>query len=102
MRYIKVEFFLLTFNFIHMDRFNTLDWVSTVLVIIGAVNWGLIGLFDFNLVSAIFGAFSAVTRIIYVIVGLAGLYMVATAAKMGRHSGARDEMVHHRHARGTA
>jgi uncharacterized membrane protein YuzA (DUF378 family) len=52
---------------------------ALVLAIIGAVNWLLVGLFRFNLVSAIFGDMSALTRIIYVLVGLAGLYLIASA-----------------------
>jgi uncharacterized protein len=53
--------------------------VALVLAIIGAVNWLLVGLFRFNLVSAIFGDMSALSRIIYVLVGLAGLYLIASA-----------------------
>ena len=53
-----------------------LDLVVGVLIIIGALNWGLVGLFDFNLVAAIFGEMSVVSRLIYIIVGLAALYDV--------------------------
>ncbi len=52
---------------------HTLQKVALVLTIIGAVNWGLIGLFDFNLVSALFGDENVITRIIYVLVGIAGI-----------------------------
>lgn len=48
--------------------------IALALVIIGALNWGLIGLFDLNLVSALFGEGSLLTRIIYVLVGAAGIY----------------------------
>lgn len=44
-----------------------------VLTIIGAVNWGLVGLFDFNLVTLLFGDASMLTRIVYSLVGIAGL-----------------------------
>lgn len=47
---------------------------ALILMIIGAINWGLIGLFEFNLVDAIFGDMSLISRIIYVLVGIAGLY----------------------------
>jgi hypothetical protein len=47
---------------------------ALALVIIGAINWGLIGLFGFNLVETIFGEMSWLSRIIYVLVGLAGVY----------------------------
>jgi len=52
---------------------NFLKWVTYSLVLIGALNWGLIGAFDFNLVSYLFGEMSATTRIIYSIVGLCAI-----------------------------
>ena len=56
---------------------KTLDYILLTLVIIGAINWGLIGFFDFNLVSGIFGDATAFTRVIYALVGLSGLYMIS-------------------------
>ncbi len=54
-----------------------MDTLALVLVIIGALNWGLIGLFEFDLVAAIFGGqTSAISRLIYGLVGLAGLYSI--------------------------
>jgi hypothetical protein len=64
-------------------------WVAIVLAVIGAVNWGLVGLFDFNLVSALFGPMSTLSRIIYVVVGLAGLYLVFAAATLESRSRSR-------------
>lgn len=64
-------------------------WVAIVLAVIGAVNWGLVGLFDFNLVSALFGPMSTLSRIIYVVVGLAGLYLVFAAATLESRSRTR-------------
>ncbi len=55
---------------------KTLDIVVTVLLLIGAINWGLIGFFNFNLVSAIFGEAGAVSRVIYSFVGLSALYEI--------------------------
>lgn len=52
---------------------ETLQKVALVFTIIGAIVWGLIGLFDFNLVDFIFGDGSALSRIIYTIVGICGL-----------------------------
>lgn len=52
---------------------ETLQKVCLVLTIIGAVVWGLIGIFDFNIVSYIFGEGSMLSRIIYTLVGIAGL-----------------------------
>ena len=55
---------------------NTLQKICLTVTIIGAINWGLIGLLDFNLVEAIFGAESIIPRIIYSLVGLTGLINV--------------------------
>lgn len=52
---------------------NTVQKTALVLTIIGALNWGLIGLFDFNLVDTLFGVGSFLSMIIYVLVGLAGI-----------------------------
>ena len=53
---------------------NVLQRVALIIVIIGALNWGLIGIFNFNLVSFLFDSVSPViSRIIYTIVGLAGI-----------------------------
>jgi len=67
-------------------------WVAIVLAVIGAVNWGLVGLFDFNLVSALFGPMSTLSRIIYVVVGLAGIYLVFAAATLESRSRTRTTM----------
>ncbi len=59
-------------------RTRPLDWTALTLVIIGAVNWGLIGFFKFDLVAAIFGGQLAwMSRIIYALVGLCGLYCLS-------------------------
>lgn len=55
---------------------KVIDRIALVLVIIGAINWGLIGFFGFNLVDSIFGAMSMVSRIIYALVGLSGLWSI--------------------------
>jgi hypothetical protein len=54
-----------------------MDRLALVLVIIGALNWGLVGLFSFDLVAAIFGSGSTFTRIIYTLVGLSGLWSLS-------------------------
>lgn len=51
-----------------------IDKIALVLIIIGAINWGLIGIFQFNLVEAIFGNMTIMTRIIYGLVGVSGLW----------------------------
>lgn len=55
---------------------KVIDTIALILVIIGAINWGLIGFFEFNLVSEIFGAMSTVSRIIYSLVGLSGIWTI--------------------------
>jgi uncharacterized membrane protein YuzA (DUF378 family) len=55
-----------------------LAWTCLTLIIIGAINWGLVGFFQFDLVAAIFGGMSSwVSRVIYALVGLAGLYALS-------------------------
>ena len=53
-----------------------LDYTALTLTIVGAVNWGLIGVFKFDLVSFLFGSMSWISRIVYILVGLAGLYLL--------------------------
>ncbi|MCF7696149.1 DUF378 domain-containing protein [Mycetohabitans sp. B2] len=60
-------------------RSNLLDWITGALVIIGALNWGLVGLFQFDLVAAILGVGSVASRIIYGLVGLSGIYCLVRA-----------------------
>jgi uncharacterized membrane protein YuzA (DUF378 family) len=52
---------------------KNLDVIAAVLVVIGALNWGLVGIFQFNLVAALFGT-SVISSIVYTLVGLSGLY----------------------------
>lgn len=56
-----------------MKKMNTLDWIAWILVVVGALNWGLVGVFNYNLVEAIFGM-GAFTQWVYIFVGLGGLY----------------------------
>lgn len=51
-----------------------IDKIALVLIIIGAINWGLIGFFKFDLVATIFGEMSVLSRIIYALVGISGLW----------------------------
>jgi uncharacterized membrane protein YuzA (DUF378 family) len=64
-------------------RIRTFDWIALTLVIVGAINWGLIGFFQFNLVEALFGGMNSwVSRIIYALVGLAGLYCLSLYGRL--------------------
>lgn len=63
-----------------------MDIVALILMIIGALNWGLIGLFQFDLVAAIFGgSASVISRIIYSLVGLAGIWGITMLFRRGNH-----------------
>ena len=53
---------------------KVIDTIVLILIIIGAVNWGLLGFFEFDLVASIFGDMSTFARIVYGIIGIAGLY----------------------------
>lgn len=64
-------------------RLNAIDWLALVLVIVGAVNWGLVGVFDFDLVATLFGDMSALSRIVYTLVGLGGIWVIYLAYRAG-------------------
>lgn len=67
-----------------MNKLNALDWIAIILVIIGGLNWGLVGIFGFDLVATIFGAMSVLARIVYILVGLAALYLIFCVGKFGK------------------
>lgn len=62
-------------------KMNVIDWIACVLVVVGALNWGLMGLFNFNLVATLLGEIAALIRIIYVLIGLSGLWVIYAGAK---------------------
>lgn len=66
-----------------MEKFNVLDWITMIILIIGGINWGLIGFFDYNLVESLFGSGTLAT-VIYDLVGLSAIYTIYTLTKMGR------------------
>jgi uncharacterized membrane protein YuzA (DUF378 family) len=55
------------------------------LLIIGGLNWAMVGLLDVDVVASLFGAGSPASRLVYVLVGISALYSIWTAMKMGRH-----------------
>lgn len=63
-----------------------LDVITMVLLIIGGLNWGLVGLFGFNLVASLFGTMSLLSRIIYVLVGISALYQIVQWGAMQRRA----------------
>lgn len=59
------------------------DYTLLIVVLIGAINWGLIGFFGFDLISFLFGNLSWLSRIIYGLVGLSGLYLFTLFGRIG-------------------
>ena len=55
---------------------KAIDYIVLVLVIIGAINWGLVGFFGLDLVAFLFGSMSVLSRIIYAVIGICGLYAI--------------------------
>jgi uncharacterized membrane protein YuzA (DUF378 family) len=56
------------------NQMQSLKWIATLLMVIGSINWGLVGAFNFNVVDAIFGVSSVISTIIYILVGISGLW----------------------------
>ena len=63
-----------------------MDATALTISIIGAINWGLIGFFNFNLVSFLFGSMTWLSRIIYAIVGICGIYLLSFYTRTGKES----------------
>jgi len=59
-----------------MLKLNKAGWIALVVLIVGGLNWGLVGFFDFNLIAVVFGEMSLLSRVIYCIVGLATVYTI--------------------------
>lgn len=60
-----------------------LNYCVLTIGIIGTLNWGLIGILDFNLIAYLFGSTSLISRIIYILCGICGLYMLSFFSKVG-------------------
>ena len=60
-------------------KMGVVGWIVFVLVIVGGLNWGLVGLFNFDLVAAILGEMSMLSRVVYSLVGLSALVMLGKA-----------------------
>ena len=65
-------------------KFNTLDLVALILVIVGGLNW-LLFAFGYNLVHTLFGTVSALETIVYILVGLSAVYLAVVFPKLGRN-----------------
>ena len=65
-----------------MKNLNVFDWIAIALLVVGGVNWALVGLFGFDLVATLFGDFSIISRVVYVLVGISALYILAITAQL--------------------
>jgi hypothetical protein len=65
-----------------MRKLSGVDLVALILIVIGGINWGLVGLFNFDLVAAIFGGFTILARIVYILVGIAAIYAAVRSPHM--------------------
>jgi len=72
-----------------MRTLNAVDWLALVLLIVGGLNWGLIGLLEFDLVASIFGTMTLLSRVVYGLVGLSTLYVAFIAPQLRKHDGSR-------------
>jgi uncharacterized membrane protein YuzA (DUF378 family) len=67
-------------------RLTALDWVAMLLMIVGGINWGLVGVFDVDLVALLAGERTPLARLLYVLVGIASLYAIYLLSKMAAHN----------------
>ena len=65
---------------------KVIDHIVLSLVIIGSINWGLIGFFGLDIISFIFGSMSIISRIIYALVGVSGLYAIGFCGRISNNS----------------
>ena len=64
-------------------RIRPLDWTALTFVILGALNWGLVGFFQFDLIAALFGGMDTwVSRIIYAVIGICGIYCLTLYGRL--------------------
>ena len=61
---------------------KAIDYIVLVLVIIGAINWSLVGFFGLDLVAFLFGSMSVLSRIIYAVIGICGLYAISFCGRI--------------------
>ena len=63
---------------------KVVEIIALILNIIGGINWGLVGLFDYNLVDSLFGEGSVLAKVIYVLVGISALFAITTVVKLAK------------------
>lgn len=64
-----------------MLKLNTIMWLALMLLVIGGLNWGLVGLFNFDLVARIFGEMSILARLVYIVVALSAVGILVSALR---------------------
>lgn len=69
-----------------MKKLSAVEWIAVILLIVGGLNWGLVGLFNLDVVAAVFGDMATVSRIIYVLVGISAVYVLLISGKLGKQS----------------
>ena len=71
-----------------------LEWIVLTIIIIGAINWGLVGFFQFDLIAAIFGGMTTwVSRLLYAVVGLSGLYALSIYGRLSHDNEVKKELI---------
>ncbi|GAC1417751.1 MAG: hypothetical protein NVSMB6_19910 [Burkholderiaceae bacterium] len=68
------------------NKMKSAEWIPMLLLAVGGLNWGLIGLFNFNLVAFLFGDMTPLSRIVYIIVGFCALYSLYISSRMSSSS----------------
>ncbi|MFH1509455.1 MAG: DUF378 domain-containing protein [bacterium] len=71
-----------------MQKLNAMDWIAMILVVVGGLNWGLWGAFEFDLVATLFGNLSALSKIVYILVALSAVYLLFSASRYTRKQSA--------------
>ncbi len=67
-----------------MNKLSAVDWVALVLVVVGGLNWGLVGALQWDLVATVLGDMSILSRAVYVLVGLAAVYVLVMSPKLSK------------------
>lgn len=67
-----------------MKHLTAIDWIAFILLLVGGLNWGLVGVFGFDLVATIFGSMTLLSRVVYALVGLATIYVAYLSTQLGR------------------
>ena len=66
------------------SKMSAVDWIAMALLIVGGLNWAMVGLFGVDVVASLFGVQSPISRLVYVLVGLSALYSIYLSTKMAR------------------